>query len=290
MPLKTIDLGARVSHLEEGEGEDTFVLVHGLGGSHLNWSSIREPLAKRGRVLALDLAGFGRTAPGPDGASVHANTALLSRFIEAKNARRVVLIGNSMGGYLSMRVAAERPSLVRAVVLVDPAVPLPFGTPIDKAVAAMFASYMIPGVAQAMMRRRAAQVGPEGMVRDLMKLCTVDVSRVDPDVIAAHVALAKERAAMPWAQEAFLEGARSVLGALARRGAYFDMVDRVRAPTLLVHGAKDRLVHVNAARSLAKRRPEWRYVEHPDLGHTPQMEAPGWLRGESEPWLDTLRG
>jgi pimeloyl-ACP methyl ester carboxylesterase len=288
MPLKTLDLGTRVSHLDEGEGDDTFVLVHGLGGSHLNWASVREGLSKRGRVLAPDLSGHGRTPLGPDGANVDANAALLKRFIEATTKGRVVLVGNSMGGYLSLRVAAEHPSLVRGLVLVDPASPIPFGTRVDATVAAMFAGYLVPGVAQAMLRRRAAQVGPEGMVRDLMKMCTVDISRVDPEVIQAHVAMARERAAMPWAVDAFLEAARSILGAVAKRGSYHDLVDAVRAPTLLVHGAKDRLVHVDASRALAKRRPQWRYVEHPDLGHTPQLEAPGWFLGEVETWLGGL--
>ncbi len=288
MALKTLDLGARVSHIELGEGDDTFVLVHGLGGSHLNWTPIAAALSKRGRVLALDLAGHGRTAPGPDGSSVNANAALLERFIEAKGARRVVLVGNSMGGYLSMRVAAEHPSLVRALVLLSPASPVPFGARVDPKVAAMFAAYLVPGVAERLMRRRAAQVGPEGLVRDMLKLCTVDISRVDPAVIDEAVALARERAAMSWPTDAFLEAARSVIAALARRGTYFEMVERVRTPTLLVQGAKDRLVTAASSRELAKRKPSWRYVEHPDLGHVPQLEAPGWLLGEIEPWLDAL--
>jgi pimeloyl-ACP methyl ester carboxylesterase len=289
MPSKTIDLGVRLHHLDEGSGDQTFVLVHGLGGSHLNWSPLIAPLAKRGRVLVPDLGGFGRTPPSTEGASVEANLALLARFVRAVAPdRRVVLVGNSMGGYLSLRMAADHGALVRALVLVDPAAPLPFGGRIDPTVAAMFASYMVPGVAQRLMRRRAAQVGAEGMVRDMMKMCTVDVARIDPAVIDAHIALARERASMPWAIDAFLEAARSVVLAITRRGTYHDAVDAVRAPTLLVHGARDRLVSVDAARALAKRRADWRYVEHHDLGHTPQLEAPGWLLGEMEPWLDAL--
>ena len=124
MPSKTIDLGVRLHHLDEGSGDQTFVLVHGLGGSHLNWSPLVAPLAKRGRVLVPDLGGFGRTPPSPEGASVEANLALLARFVRAVAPdRRVVLVGNSMGGYLSLRMAADHGALVRALVLVDPAGP-----------------------------------------------------------------------------------------------------------------------------------------------------------------------
>ena len=112
--------------------------------------------------------------------------------------------------------------------------------------------------------------------------------RVDPVVIDAHVALARERAAMPWAIDAFLDAARSLLIALANPFRYHQHVDAVRVPTLLIHGARDRLIPVAAARALAERRPDWRYAEHHDLGHTPQLESPGWLLGEMEPWLDAL--
>lgn len=288
MSSRTIDLGVRVHTLDEGSGDTTFVLVHGLGGSHANWSPLVAPLARRGRVLVPDLAGFGRTPVGANGASVDANLALLARFVETAASGPVVLVGNSMGALLSLRMAAQHASRVRAVVLLDPAAPIPFGARVDPAVAAMFASYLVPGVAGVMMRRRSARVGPEGMVRDLLKLCAADLGRIDPTVIEEHVALARERASFPWAVDAFLEAARSVVMAVAQRGAYHAAVDAVRAPTLLVHGARDRLVPVDAARALARRRADWRYVERSDLGHVPQLEDPRWLLGEMEPWLDAL--
>lgn len=289
MASRYIDLGVRVHYLDEGAGEETFVLIHGLGGSHLNWASITPALAKRGRVLVPDLGGFGRTPPGPGGAHIDANVSLMARFVEAvAPLKRAVLIGNSMGGLISMRLAAEHPKLVRGLVLVDPAAPIPVGSRFNPKVAALFATYMIPGVAQTLMRRRAMKVGPEGLVRDMMKLCTVDVARIDPAVMHSHIELARERASQSWGIHAFMEAARSVTFALARRATYRHEASLVRAPTLLIHGARDRLIPVDAARSLAAHRPDWKYVEHHDLGHTPMLEAPGWFLGELEPWLDRL--
>jgi pimeloyl-ACP methyl ester carboxylesterase len=286
---KILELGVRVHHLDEGEGRPVFVLVHGLGGSHLNWAPIVGALARRGRVLVPDLAGFGRTAPGPEGSTVDANLALLTRFIEAAAVDGpVILAGNSMGGYLAMRLAATRPDLVFGLVLVDPAAPISLGLDLDPRVVAMFAGFAVPGLATWLMRRRAAASGPEAAVRDMLRLCTVDLARVDPEVLDAHVELARARVAMPWVAEAFLEAARSLLVALARRPTYHALVDAVRAPTLLVHGARDRLVPVQAARHLAARRPDWQYEEHADLGHVPQLESPGWFLGVVEPWLDRL--
>ena len=60
-----IDVGCRVHYREwpgPAEGQ-TFVCVHGLGGSLVNWALVAPGLARHGRVLALDLAGFGLTDP-----------------------------------------------------------------------------------------------------------------------------------------------------------------------------------------------------------------------------------
>ena len=56
-PVHWVDFGGR-------DGGPTFVLVHGLGGSHLNWALVAPGLADRGRVVAVDLAGFGLTPAG----------------------------------------------------------------------------------------------------------------------------------------------------------------------------------------------------------------------------------
>jgi pimeloyl-ACP methyl ester carboxylesterase len=58
------------------------VLVHGLGGSHVNWMRVGPLLAERARVLAPDMAGFGMTPPAGRGTSVQANARLLDRFVE----------------------------------------------------------------------------------------------------------------------------------------------------------------------------------------------------------------
>ncbi|HEY6480179.1 MAG TPA: alpha/beta fold hydrolase, partial [Streptosporangiaceae bacterium] len=57
------------------------VLVHGLGGSHLDWVRVAPALAAQRRVLALDLPGFGLTPAAGRLATVPASAALLGRFV-----------------------------------------------------------------------------------------------------------------------------------------------------------------------------------------------------------------
>ncbi|MGB5934306.1 MAG: alpha/beta fold hydrolase, partial [Ornithinimicrobium sp.] len=103
------------------------VLVHGLGGSTVNWESLVPLLGPRLRCVAFDLVGFGMTDAGSRTASVGDNTDLLAAFVERIRATHpdlpLLLIGNSMGGLLSARYAAREVSDVAGVVLLDPTVP-----------------------------------------------------------------------------------------------------------------------------------------------------------------------
>ncbi len=103
-----------------GEGEPV-VLVHGLSGSTRWWSRNVGALSEHYRVYLVNLPGFGvgRRA-GPRFVLAEATSWLLA-WMEAVGLERAHLVGHSMGGYLSLRLAASRPEVVRRLVLVDPA-------------------------------------------------------------------------------------------------------------------------------------------------------------------------
>ena len=81
-----------VHYVDFGGPDDapTVVLVHGLGGSHLNWDLFAPLLRPHARVLALDLPGFGRSEPGDRRTTVQDNVQVLDRFLRevAGDARR----------------------------------------------------------------------------------------------------------------------------------------------------------------------------------------------------------
>jgi pimeloyl-ACP methyl ester carboxylesterase len=285
---RRIELDGPVHYVEwEGPTDGpTFVCVHGLGGSHVNWLSVGPGLAKRGRVLALDLAGFGRTPPEGRRSTIGANRRLLHRFIEATGSSPAILIGNSMGGAISAIEAADEPEAVAGLVLVDAAIPRALNSATDPVVAAVFATYLVPGVGERFMKTRQKNLGPERLVEETMKLCCVDPSRIDPAVIAAHVAVGRERLEMPWANKAFLEAARSLLRRLARRERFLATLHQISCPTLMLQGEKDRLVPVAAARAIAQMRPDWTLQVFDDIGHVPQLEDPGLWLAAVEVWLE----
>ncbi|HXA29786.1 MAG TPA: alpha/beta hydrolase [Candidatus Angelobacter sp.] len=272
MRSRTLDVGGPVHVADFGGRGTPMVLVHGLGGSHANWLAAGDLLARHHRVVAPDLCGFGLTRPEGRSSSVEANTELLAGVIEQVG-RPVVLVGNSMGGLISMMVASRRPQLVEGLVLVGAALPRPLGMVPNLAVTAAFVTYAFPGLGEMYVRNRAQRLGPEGLVRETLKLCTVDPSRVPRDVYDAHVALARTRQEFPWAMEAYLEAARSLLRMLVQRRRVVAMMRAVTAPTMLLHGAQDRLVPVGAARLAAQLCPSWRLEIFEDVGHTPQLEV-----------------
>jgi pimeloyl-ACP methyl ester carboxylesterase len=136
------------------------------------------------------------------------------------------------------------------------------------------------------LKRRAARLGPEGMVREMMRLCCANPARIPSDVFAAHVAITAQRAErMPWATSAFLDAARSLLNALRKRSQFFAMAARIGAPTLIVQGARDRLVPLVATQALMRHRPDWTLAVIDDSGHVPMLEHAERFVELVEPWL-----
>jgi pimeloyl-ACP methyl ester carboxylesterase len=100
----------------------TFVLVHGIGMGRVVYAEAAEVLAERGRVLAIDLPGFG-DSPEPGSAATLEETAeVVARFIADEALGPVVLVGHSMGTQIVAEVALRHPDAIEALVLIAPTV------------------------------------------------------------------------------------------------------------------------------------------------------------------------
>ena len=270
------DLSGPVRYLDFGGPADgpAVVCVHGLGGSAVNWTAVAPLLTGTCRVLAPDLAGHGLTQSLGRGTDVASNRALLHRFVMSVTGGPVILMGNSMGGMISLLEASAAPAAVAGLVLVDPALPFVPARP-DPLVTAMFAAYLTPGLRRAVQARRHRQV-PAELVSSTMRLCCADPSRVAPEVLARHVEVAVQRAAFPGVEADFAAAMRSVVrtAGYPHGRAYGQRIRSVTCPVLLIHGTADRLVPVAAARAAARANPAWSLREFGGVGHVPQLETP----------------
>ena len=246
--------------------------VHGLAGSTATWLLVAAPIAAAlgRRVLALDLAGFGRTAAPDDGATLDVNTAIVRDLVDEIGP--TVLVGTSMGGAIVIRVAVERPALVEGLVLVNPAVPRPRGNRDGLTRQLKLASTLAPRFAQPLLERRAHALGPERFVDSALDVVLADPAELPHDVRERLVELAAARHEDDTAMESYVLAAGSLYRYLAT-AAPRDL-DLVRVPTLVMHGTEDRMVPVSWVRAVIGRRTDWHYREYADCGHVPPLEVP----------------
>lgn len=112
--------GRRVRYEVAGEGE-AVVLVHGLSGSTRWWARNVPYLAEHHRVHLVDLPGFGAMRRLRRHFSLVEAASWLSAWMDAVGLPRAHLVGHSMGGYVCLRLAANRPEAVSRLVLAAPA-------------------------------------------------------------------------------------------------------------------------------------------------------------------------
>jgi pimeloyl-ACP methyl ester carboxylesterase len=108
---------------------------------------------------------------------------------------------------------------------------------------------------------------------------------VPKQVVRQHLELARERQDYPDVDAELVVAGRSLVLVLARRRWLYALMGRISVPVLMIHGSKDRLVPIGAARAVAKRNPSWRFEVADDVGHVPQLEAPEWTIDRIQDWL-----
>jgi pimeloyl-ACP methyl ester carboxylesterase len=289
--LRIADVDGPVAHRTwDGPGETTFVLVHGLGGSHVNWIQVAPGLAGLGRVIALDLPGFGSSPRAGRGSGLMDERRVLARFIDGHADGRVVLVGNSMGGVIGMLQAAVDPGSLAGLVLTSSPFPSVRGALPHPVVIAGFAAYDAPGLGPLVLEARMRKVDAARAVHVGFRIIAADPSSIPDDVVKLMIEQVRERGLDPDAPAAFLDAWRSLRRLGRRPDIARRAMDGVRCPVLVLHGRRDRFVPAAYAEAALRDHPAWRGRVFPDLGHVPQMEAPGrWLTEIADWFSEMLR-
>jgi pimeloyl-ACP methyl ester carboxylesterase len=115
--LKTIQFrNGRVTFTDQGKGR-AVILLHGFLGSHQSWELTIHDLAKSYRVIAIDLPGHGGTDNFGYVHTMHMMAKCVKAVLDELNLKRVVLIGHSMGGYVTLAFADYFPDYLRGFCL-----------------------------------------------------------------------------------------------------------------------------------------------------------------------------
>lgn len=267
--------------LRAGEGGGTpTLLVHGLGGSAPNWLDVMVPLAADGPVVAVDLAGFGRTEPPhPRASRLRPLSRFLQRVLDALGWSRAVVHGNSMGGLLAVLLAADAPERVARLVLTCPALPPPRRVrSLSPGTVLRFAPFLSWRLGGLLLERVYRAAPAEHLRRETMKLVLGDLDDVRPAMRQVQLENIEQGKADGWRAPAFARAAADLVSTLGVARSVNDAVDAITAPTLVVWGEHDRLVGRATIDAVAARRPDWDRVDLDGVGHVPMLEAPdSWL-------------
>ncbi|WP_203657839.1 alpha/beta fold hydrolase [Actinocatenispora rupis] len=284
-PARDTRIAGVHTRVRETGGTPAVAYVHGLGGSALDWTDLGALLAPDLPGAALDLPGFGGSAP-----LRRYSLAALADHVTAWLAALgpVHLVGNSLGGAVTVLVAARRPDLVRTLTLISPA--MPFLRPWQSDLGRLAPFAWLPGTAR-VLALTMARLGPDGLTRQSIESCTTDPASVPPDRLAAFRDEAERWLASPWHADAYVRTFRALLATFLRPGAGspWSYAARIAVPTLVVWGRDDRLVPSRLGPRLAGTVPDCRLLVLDGVGHVAQVERPATVAGAIRALVDEHR-
>jgi pimeloyl-ACP methyl ester carboxylesterase len=278
-PGRAVQLDGATTYVRETPalvtGAEPALYVHGLGGSSTNWTDLAGLLAGRLDGQAIDLPGFGQSGPARR-YTIAAFAGRIIRWIEAAGRGPVHLVGNSLGGAISVRVAATRPDLVRTLTLVSPA--MPFLDPRRSLQGRLVPLLALPR-ADLIATRIMAQLTPDQLARQVLSACYADPSRMPEQRMAEAIAEVQVRYNAPHYLTAYVGTMRGLVSSFVRAylpgsGSLWRMAARVTAPTLVIGGRQDRLVDIRVAPQVARVIPDSRLLILDRVGHVAHMEVP----------------
>jgi pimeloyl-ACP methyl ester carboxylesterase len=264
--------GRRVRYLDAGESQErAFVLVHGMGGRWQHWLETIPSLAEHGRVLALDLPGFGRSEQPAGRPSLDGFADVAAELARSLGIERVVLVGHSMGGLIAVRFAARHPRLADAIVLIAGAVyqfsdllggrrVLRWLAARPRETAAIATEILTAGLPVPVALRHLIVRVP-ALRRTLLSPYVLDPNALPADAISLVVDGA---------------GARGVLPTVAAIGRSDPRagIERVGCPVLSIAGDRDLIVPLADTEALQRDLPAARTVVLDGSGHMVMLERP----------------
>jgi pimeloyl-ACP methyl ester carboxylesterase len=258
--LRDVEIeGRRVRYADMGAGGGPpIVLVHGLAGNWQNWLENIPRLARERRVVAPDLPGFGQSDDPAERITISGYGRAVSALIEHLELGEVVLVGNSMGGFVVAETAIQFPQQIERLVLVS-AAGITSSDLRREPVMAWGRMAMMAG-ARGAAEKRLAIVRPR--IRHLVYSTIMrHPSRIAPEMLW-EMSEGAGRSAFRHALEAIVD---------------YDFRDRlgdISSPTLIVWGEEDMLVPVEDAAEYERRIPGARKLVMADTGHVAMIERP----------------
>jgi epoxide hydrolase 4 len=266
--------GVRIFTREAGAG-DPIVLLHGFPQTGDCWRGVAEVLAKKHRVIAPDLPGFGRSGrPASYDAAEVADE--LAAFCDVAGAKRATIVGHDWGGSFAFALALAHPEHVGRLVVVN----APFRK-LDLKRGFHFLAFNVP-----VLPELAFRVAGDRLVRFILHAGSARKDAFVADATRPYVDAYRSMDNVSSALSFYRTVTRRVIAQRLRpRGAGAGAGRRIEAPTLIVWGMRDPALPESVLESIERDIPQATTVRLDDVGHFVPDEAPVALASAIESFI-----
>lgn len=231
----------------EGNGTSA-VLLHGVGLDHTIWQPMVDLYASQMQFVLPDLRGQGKTQLNQADQTIEQMAEDILALIDNLALEKIVLGGHSMGGYVALAFAEKHPERLSGLVMI------------------------------------ATNAGADPDAKKAQRYLDAEAIRQSGSKILA-ASLSPKLSGDPQIQSDMYEliantsreGLANTQIAIARRPERFQVLASLTCPILVVAGAEDKIIPLEAAQAMAKANPKAKFVVIPGVGHMPMLEAPKTL-------------
>ena len=249
--------GSEIHYTDEGQGIPV-VMIHGFGGSFLNWNKLDARMNSEYRVIRVDLPGFGLSdLPEPDGAKtdfVQQYRDFMTFFIDTLHLDSLYVVGNSMGGMMAWGTAADHPDKVKKLVLLAAA-----GYDLEN-ISNNVARFMKMPFIRSFFLRGLPLSSSEGSAKKVY----ADTTKINHESVRNNN--------MMWNRDGNIKAACDIVSC----GIYPDstLITKIQCPTLIIWGKQDQIVPVDHAYRFQRDIKGSQLLIYDTCGHCAMMERP----------------
>jgi pimeloyl-ACP methyl ester carboxylesterase len=259
-PSQFLNIAGMAIHLRD-EGpktdEEPIVLIHGTSASLHTWDGWVDALKETRRVIRFDLPGFGLTGPEPqNNYTIEHYADVVIAVLDELNVKKVTLAGNSLGGYVSWATTVMYPQRVSKLILVDSSgyISTPESVPIgfklsQNPIASVLLKYVLP----------------KSLVARSVKNVYGNPDLVSDELVNRYYDLALRAGNRDALKERFKQMPPGIL---------VDKIRTINIPTLIIWGAKDRLIPPKFGMKFNQDIVNSQLIVFDELGHVPHEEDP----------------
>lgn len=244
-PYKQVEVfGQKIQYIEAGSGPNV-ILLHGLGGDAQNWALTIPAVAAHYHVYAPDQIGFGRSDKPQIDYRIGTLVDFLTGFMKKLEIDKATLVGNSLGGWVSVSMTLAHPERVQKMVLVDSA-----------------------GFSADVTREQLLVLNPSTLEgeRAVMKLILYNPAMLSSDATIESQFANKLKKGDAYTVDRFIDSI------VRKEDAVDGQLSMIKAPTLVIWGHNDALIPYTYAERFAKEIGGAQLVTIEKCGHVPQLE------------------